>query len=137
MVLNELLDRIEDMSGRLTISERREVSALGNGDDLIPLVNDHRGASRLLKKVARLFGECGLTLNANKSVALWMGVVPGKKQLFRQNRAGRLLQILRHALRSGQVRPGFELLKTYLTRVRSGPLKPLQMVHLVRSFVVP
>ncbi|KAK9719185.1 Reverse transcriptase (RNA-dependent DNA polymerase) [Popillia japonica] len=156
MVLDELVCKLEEMDGGLTISESREVKVLAYADDLILFANDHRAANRLLKVATEFFRERGLALNATKSAALSVGVVPGKKQLYTHTKnlfyvGGKAIPQLtpddyfkylgsRYNF-TGQVRPSVELLKAQLARVlkaqlarvQSAPLKPAQKTRTVRS----
>ncbi|KAK9719195.1 Reverse transcriptase (RNA-dependent DNA polymerase) [Popillia japonica] len=151
MVLDELVCKLEQMDGGLTISESQEVKVLAYADDLILFANDHRGANRLLRVATEFFRERGLALNAEKSAALSVGVVPGKKQLYTHTKnlfyvGGKAIPQLtpvdyfkylgsRYNF-SGQVRPSVELLKTQLARVQSAPLKPAQKLTIIRDHVV-
>ncbi|KAK9747498.1 Reverse transcriptase (RNA-dependent DNA polymerase) [Popillia japonica] len=130
MVLDELVCKLEEMDGGLTISESRETAQ--GCDGILP----RAGISRLLRVATEFFRERGLALNAEKSAALSVGVVPGKKQLYTHTKnlfyvGGKAIPQLtpvdyfkylgsRYNF-SGQVRPSVELLKTQLARVQSAP----------------
>ncbi|KAF2880860.1 hypothetical protein ILUMI_25315 [Ignelater luminosus] len=82
MVIDELICELEESHLGLPISNTESVACLGYADDLMLASDTFDKCQRLLRRAGEFFERRGLKLNPQKSVALAVRLVPGKKVLF-------------------------------------------------------
>jgi len=152
MVLDELIVQLESTSKGIPLNNNTSMSVMGYADDLIVASDSIAKAQSLLNASNLFFSKRGMSLNANKSVALSINVNKGNKHMYTLSRPvffvdgqplaqcqpGSFFKYL--GKRYGDIGQGgrtCEGVKSQLARVEKAPLKPHQKLELIKVFLIP